>query len=167
MGLRRRDEAETEREQSERERLADELAEIRAEIKALRKERDSEGEAIKLRRDIETLKVEKARLIEDNDRKIRETEHKTGLLKTKQEHEVANARREAVLEVREENLAADKARFEDEMKFQREHMQREVDRFDGIAKALMERLPVIEVGLDGTLSAPKARTTAAARKGEG
>jgi hypothetical protein len=156
------------REETERERLADELAKLRAEVRALRTERDDAKEASKLRRDIEDLKIGKARMEEDNARKIREVEHKTGLLRTRQEHEVASARRETELEVREQNLAADKQRFEAEMAFQREHMQREVDRFDGIAKALMERLPVIEVGLGGALSpAPKARTATGRRASGG
>lgn len=132
-----------------RERLADELAGLKAEIKALRAEKDSTAQLSKLRADVETLKLEKDRLTEENARKIRETEHKVGLLKTKQDHEVANARRETELEVREGNLAAKEAQFKSEMAFQREHMQREVDRFDGIAKALMERLPTIEVELTG------------------
>jgi len=144
-----------------RERLADELADLRAEVKALRTERKEAEEAVALRRDVERLKLEKDRLTEDNARKIRETEHKVGLLKKQQDHEVANARRETTLEVREQNLAADKQRFADEMTFQREHMQREVDRFDGIAKALMERLPVIEVSLDGSVpTTPRSRSTA-------
>lgn len=150
----------TEKEDGERARLADEMAGIKAEIKALRTERESTTQVVKLRQDVETLKLEKSRLTEDNDRKIRETEHKVGLLKTKQDHEVANARRETELEVREKNLAADEKRFRDEMKFQREHMQREVDRFDGIAKALMERLPTIEVNLDGGVTtSAKARSS--------
>jgi chromosome segregation ATPase len=142
----------------ERERLADELAGLRAEIKALRAERDDTEQLTELRRSVEELKLEKARLVEDNARKIRETEHKVGLLKTKQDHEVANARRETELKVREGNLAAEKKRFEDEMTFQREHMQREVDRFDGIAKALMERLPVIEVELSGPARTASRKT---------
>jgi hypothetical protein len=133
----------------ERTRLADELAGLRAEIKALREERDDTERLTKLRADVERLKLEKDRLSEDNARRIRETEHKVGLLKTQQDHDVDHARRMAKLEVREENLSADRKRFEGEMKFQREHMQREVDRFDGIAKALMERLPTIEVELSG------------------
>lgn len=154
------------REDSERQRLADELAGLRAEVKALRTERDSTREVTDLKRKIEQLKLEKDRLEEDNARKIRETEHKTGLLRTKQEHDVEHARRMAQLEVREQNLDADRKRFEAEMAFQREHMQREVDRFDGIAKALMERLPTIDVSLEGGVtSAPKARSSPA-RKSE-
>jgi hypothetical protein len=143
-------------------RLAEELAGLRAEVKALRKERDSTAELLTLREDVERLKLEKARLVEDNDRKIRETEHKTGLLKIKQDHDVEHARRMAQVEVREQNLDADRKRFQAEMDFQRKHMQREVDRFDGIAKALMERLPTIEVNLDG-----KASTGKKGRPGDG
>lgn len=142
-----------------RDRLADELAGLKAEVKALRAERDSTQQLVTLREDVERLKLEKARLVEDNDRKIRETEHKTGLLRTQQEQDVKHAARMARLEVRESNLEADRERFQAEMDFQRKHMQREVDRFDGIAKALMERLPTIEVGLSGV-----ARTS---RKGNG
>ena len=143
------------REQTERERLADELAGLSADIKALSTEHDRTAELAELKQKIEALKVEKARLTEDNDRKIRETEHKVGLLKTKQDHDVEHARRMAQLEVRESNLKADRERFGAEMTFQREHMQREVDRFDGIAKALMERLPTIEVDLSGHASTGK------------
>jgi len=103
----------------------------------------------KLLDQIERLKREQARLVEENDRKIRETEHKTGLLRAKQEQDVAHARRQAVLEVREENLAADKTRFKEEMDFQRRHLQGEVDRIDGVLRAILERLPVIDVELTG------------------
>jgi len=134
---------------TERERLANELAGLKAEVRALRTERDRTADVNALEDKIEALKREKARLTEENDRKIRETEHKTGLLRKQQEHDTEHARRMANLEVREQNLDADRERFAAEMTFQREHMQREVDRFDGIAKALMERLPTIEVDLSG------------------
>ena len=142
-----------------RERLADELAGLKAEIKALRGERDATSQVTALRRDVEKLKMEKDRLTEDNDRKIRETEHKVGLLKTRQDHDVAHATRMAKLEVREENLAADRERFKAEMDFQREHLQREVTRVEDILAKVLERLPSIEVELSG-----QARTGTTARK---
>ena len=132
---------------TEHDRLADELAGLKAEIKALRTERDKTSMLTGMERQIETLKIEKARLTEDNDRKIRETEHKVGLLKTKQDHDVENARRETKLQVREENLAADKERFKAEMDFQREHLQREVDRIEGILGKVLERLPNVDAAL--------------------
>jgi molecular chaperone GrpE (heat shock protein) len=156
---------------AELEHLAEELAKLRGEIRGLREERDSVKEATDLRRKIVQLQIDKDKLTEDNAREIREVTHKTGLLKTKQEHEVEHATRLAKLEVRESNLTAERERFEAEMAFQREHMQREVDRFDGIAKALMERLPVIDVNLEGAVTAPvKAPArgrSSSARKSEG
>ena len=133
----------------ERQHLADELSGLKAEIKALRTERDKTAQLTQLKRDVEDLKLEKARLVEDNDRKIRETEHKVGLLKIKQDHDVGNARRETKLEVREENLAADKQRFADEMTFQRKHLQGEVNRIESILSKILDRLPTIEVELTG------------------
>jgi hypothetical protein len=143
------------RQDTERDRLAEELAGLRADIRELRAEKDSTQQLTKLHRDVETLKLEKGRLEEDNARRIRETEHKVGLLKTKQDHDVANAKRETKVEVREENLAADKQRFEDEMKFQRDHLQREVGRIEDILGKILERLPVIDVSLNGAAGSRK------------
>jgi chromosome segregation ATPase len=150
----------------ERDKLAAELAGLRADVKALKSERDETAERNRLRDQIAELKREKAALTEENDRKIRETEHKVGLLKTRQEHEVANARRETELKVREENLKADKQRFADEMKFQREHLQREVDRIEGILGKVLERLPDISAAFKGSLNGPGPQRPARAGKAE-
>lgn len=130
-----------------RDRLADEIADMKAEIKALRTERDNTAQVRRLEQDVEKLKLEKARLTEDNDRRIRETEHKVGLLKTKQDHDVEHATRLAKLQIREENLSADRERFQAEMEFQREHLQREVDRVESILGKVLERLPNIDAAL--------------------
>jgi hypothetical protein len=140
---------------SERTRLADELAQLKAQVKALRAERDNTRGVTELTQELERLKIEKDRLVETNDRKIRETEHRVGLLKKQQDQDVANAKRETKLEVREENLTADKDRFKAEMAFQREHLQREVDRIEGILTKVLERLPNIDATLTGNLTAAK------------
>lgn len=132
---------------TERTRLADELSELKSEVRALRAERDRTQELVGLKQDISKLQIEKDKLVEDNNRKIRETEHKVGLLKTKQDQDVEHATRQAKLEVREENLTADKTRFEEEMKFQREHLQREVDRVESILEKVLERLPNLQATL--------------------
>lgn len=148
-------------EQGEIARLREEIAGLRAEIKALRTEKDRTAEVNRLSDEIEELKRQKARLTEDNDRKIRETEHKTGLLKVKQEHDVEHARRMAVLEVREENLAADRERFAAEMSFQREHFDKRADDQDKLLQAILERLPAIDVALTGSAT-PKPGSRRAA-----
>src|SRR5208282_353405 len=73
---------------AERDKLAEELAGLRGDVKALKSERDETAERNRLRDQIAELKREKATLTEEGARKIRETEHKTGLLRTKQEHDV-------------------------------------------------------------------------------
>ncbi len=153
---------------AERDKLATELAGLRADVKALKSERDETAERNKLRDQIADLKREKAQLTEDNDRKIRETEHKTGLMRTRTDQDIANAKRETELKVREENLKADKQRFAGEMEFQRKHLQGEVDRIDGILRAILERLPSIDVALTGDV-APRRSSPArskAAKDGE-
>ena len=149
----------------ERDNLAAELAGLRADVKALKSERDETAERNRLRDQIEQLKREKATLAEESARKIRETEHKTGLLKQKTDQDIANAKRETELKVREENLKADKQRFAGEMEFQRKHLQGEVDRIDGVLKAILERLPVIDVALSGGVAprSSSARSKAAAK----
>jgi chromosome segregation ATPase len=144
---------------AERDKLAEELSGLRADVKALKSERDETAERNRLRDQIEQLKREKATLTEEGTRKIRETEHKTGLLREKTDQDIANAKRETELKVREENLKADKQRFADEMEFQRKHLQGEVDRIDDVLKAILERLPVIDVSLSGA-AAPRSRSSA-------
>lgn len=151
--------------ESERARLADELAELKGQVKALRAERDETRGLNQLKAEIEELKLSKARLVEENDRKIRETEHKVGLLKLAQDHEVKNAKRETQLEVREHNLKADKDRFADEMEFQRKHLQGEVTRIESILTKVLDRLPNIEAtfSAETTVPARKAPAKATAR----
>lgn len=127
----------------QRDKIVTELAGLRAEVKALRTERDRTAEVNGLAEQIETLKRERDRLVEAQDRKLRETEHRVGLLRTQQEQDVEHKTREAVLKVREENLAADKNRFKAEMDFQREHLQREVSRVEEILKTVLDHLPSV------------------------
>lgn len=142
---------------SERTRLADELAQLKSQVRALRAERDETRGLNELKGEIEELKLSKARLVEDNDRKIRDTEHKVGLLKLQQDHEVKNAKRETQLEVREQNLTADKDRFAAEMEFQRKHLQGEVTRIEKILEKVLDRLPNIEATFSAeTTVAPRA-----------
>lgn len=147
----------TTQDDASRAKLADELAQLRAEIRALRTERDSTAQVTSLREQAERLKLERGRLIEENDRKIRETEHKVGLLKTQQEHDVANARRETMVQVREENLSADRDRFKGEMDFQRQHLEKEVERVASILGQVLERLPNLDATLELAAGARASR----------
>jgi hypothetical protein len=140
--------------ETKREAVIEELADLRTDVKALRKERtsmreemDLSEEVVKLRKDISTLTIEKSKATEEQERKVRETEHRVGLLKVQQTHEVENAKRETELQVREGNLSADKKRFEQEMEFQRKHLQGEVDRIESVLEKVLERLPNVDVAM--------------------
>jgi len=124
-----------------------ELAEVRGEVKALRAERDVTTERDRLKREVTDLQIAKDRITEDNLREQRETEHKVGLLIERQAEDLAAARRETELKLREENLTADKARFNDHMKFEREHTKREIDRVEAILGEVIKRLPDVTAAL--------------------
>lgn len=148
--------------------VLNQLCNVRAELAGLREERDNTREVNSLKREITDLTIRKDKLEEDNARELREAEHKAGLLLTASEQDVANAKRETTIEVREENLKADRARFDEHMRFRDEHFQREIARFQELAQGLMDRLPVIEVSLEGgastaarTPARPKAAAAAA------
>jgi hypothetical protein len=96
-----------------------------------------------LREEIETLTIEKERREEEFARREREVEHKVGLERKRQEFEVDAAKREAVVTVREENLKADKKRFEEAMKAQSERL----DDMKELLLEMMKRLPTANIDI--------------------
>lgn len=98
-----------------------------------------------LREQVETLEMEKARKDEEHARKVREVEHKVGLERKRQEFEVEAAKRDATLTVREENLASDRKRFEDQMSFHEKRFTQEVGYLKDLMTEVMKRLPEVTV----------------------
>lgn len=182
MGILSRTKAEPDEEISEVRsqyvKVLSQLSRVESQLAGLREERDNTREVNSLKRQITDLTIQKDKLEEDNARKLRKATqeaelqvqaatHEAGLLLKEREFDVESAKREAVLTVREGNLEAEQKRFKAEIAFQREHMQREVDRFDGIAKSLMERLPTINVELEGPAStAPRSPARRAPQKAD-
>lgn len=105
----------------------------------------SAGKITKLREELETLRIEKARKEEEFARKEREIEHKVGLERKRQEFEIEQARRETAVTVREENLSADRKRFEEQLEFHQQRFETEVKYLHEMAEKLMERLPSAEI----------------------
>jgi hypothetical protein len=89
---------------------------VREKIEAIGTLADLQREKLELKEELETLRIEKDRKEEEQERKIREVEHKVGLEKARTEFEVEAAKREAVLDVREENLTEAQERFESQMR---------------------------------------------------
>ena len=153
--------------------LAEEIAGLRAEIAKLTKMRDRTRELHDLEEEVEKRKREVAGLKEVHDRETRETQHKVGLLQKQQEEDgKIQARKnelalqEARLAVREDNLAAERERFEQNMTFQHEQMRGEVDRVTGLVGSLLERLPVIDVSLTEKASLGRTRRSSGKRGAE-
>lgn len=127
----------------EHERLEEELAKLRGEVKALRSERDDRESALGLKEQIEKLKIEKDRLNEDNARKLREVEHKVGLERKRQETEAELIKRETAVQVREENLQADRERFETQMTFMQNRFETEVTYLKDMMQEISKRIPTV------------------------
>ena len=68
-----------------------------------------------------------------------------GLENKRQKVEVEQARREAVLQVKEENLKAKQEQFDASMKFREDQFKSEMTRMQGFLEEITKRLPVVNV----------------------
>jgi predicted RNase H-like nuclease (RuvC/YqgF family) len=115
-----------------------EIGEIGDVLALKRKKSELEGQ-------IEKLKLEHANFKEDQARQVRETEHKVGLVKKQHEQEIEFAKREVALEVKEQTLDADRKRFEEQMKFEREQLEGQIGHLRDIIDPLLRALPSAEI----------------------
>jgi hypothetical protein len=104
-----------------------------------------QAEVITLKRQVSDLEIQKAQKQEEFSRGERELRHKVGLEKNRQEVELAQARREAVLDVREANLAADRKRFEEHVKFIEERFADQTAFLKDSFQNVLSRLPNVNV----------------------
>ena len=129
----------------------------------LRGERDVTKDKIKLDNEIATLtrqltdlEITFDREKEKWDREKREVEHMVGLQRQRGEFETESASREAKLDVREENLEADKARFDEHVKFIEARFEQQFTALNNLMEKLLERMPttrqLISVGDNGARS---------------
>lgn len=102
----------------------------------------------KVKRELSALQLDRDRKQEEYARREREVEHKVGLERKRQEFEVASAKREAVLAVREEALQADRSRFESQMAFHEKRFAEEVGYLKEIIGDLAKRLPSLKMTAD-------------------
>lgn len=128
----------------------DAVSKVNDELAGIRSLRDLSAKVKQTRDELETLKIEKARKDEEYARKEREIEHKVGLERERQKVELENAKREAAVSVREENLKADRKRFEDQMKFHEDRFTEEVKYLKDMLGQIIERLPTANLTGDIT-----------------
>ena len=128
--------------------IADITQRVEGHLQGIRTVADLADRVKSLREQVETLEIGRARKNEEFERRDREIEHKVGLERKRQEFELAAAKREAVLEVGEKNLEADRKRFESQMEFVEKRFTEQVDYLKGIIGQLSDRLPSMQINAD-------------------
>lgn len=106
-------------------------------------------DVVKLKAEIANLEIEKAKKQEEHAREERELRHMIGLEKKRQEVEMAQAKRETELSVREGNLKAERERFEANLKFNTDRFQSMEAYLKDMMKEILTRLPNVNVELAG------------------
>lgn len=132
--------------------IREQIADLKAERKSLSKINELSAERNALKSEITDLRIEKSKITEDHAREERELRHMVGLEKKRQEQELALGKQEAILQVREENLEADKERFEEQMDFMTKRMEKEVGYLKDIMGQILDRLPTVSVDKNITSS---------------
>ena len=132
--------------------LREEVSKLRRELRDARTERDEAraevkvaDELVKVKKDLVEARIQQDRLTETNDRERRDIEHKVGLEKRRQEQELVLAKREALVEVRENNLQADRDRFEEQMSFTTKRFEEEAHTQKELMLEILKRLPTVTV----------------------
>ena len=136
--------------------LLDRLEEVSKHLAETKGQRSAQLEALELTETVQDLKtqiadleIKQAGLVEKHARERRETEHMVGLQRKRGEFETESAKREAVLEVREQNLAAQQKQFEEQMAFRTEQFDGQITYLQGLMGQILKRLPTIGVELSG------------------
>lgn len=128
--------------------LMDQISELKTQVAELKGDKAGVSKAIKLETELSTLKrsltdkqIEFDREQEKWDREKREVEHMVGLQRKRGAFEIEAAGREATLTVREENLKADKERFEEHVKFIEERFDAQFKSMEKTMGQFLERMP--------------------------
>ena len=133
-----------------RDKLVDEIAGLRGDIKALKRERegireelDLADEVVSLKQKISDLKSDESRIHEQHAREKREVQHQVGLQRKRQDFEMESIKRDTELTVREENLDAERERFNRDMGFQRDELKNQISYLKDLMEKVFERLPSV------------------------
>ena len=78
-----------------------------------------------------------------------------GLHRKRVGQEIELAKREQTISLREENLIADRERFEEQMTFMQNRMEGELERLNGLTSEILERLPKVDWHVEQTLAATR------------
>ena len=98
-----------------------------------------------LKTQLTDLEIQKAQREETHAREDRELRHMIGLEKKRQEVELAAAKRDVELTIRESHLKAEQARFEDHLKFNTARFEKMEEYLKGMLSDILARLPNVSV----------------------
>ncbi len=131
------------------------LTNVEAELASIKSMSDLSAKVKELREEMESLQAATARKQEEFDRRERDVEHKIGLERKRQEldqqrqaMELSASKREAIVALREENLAADRKRFAEQMEFHDQRFTSEVSYLKDMLGDIVKRLPSAEIYAD-------------------
>lgn len=127
------------------EELSKRVAELRGEKAALEDDAGVRSRIEDLERQRVEAEIELDRVKEQHTREKREIDHKIGLHRQRVEQEIELAKREQTISIREENLKADRDRFEEQMTFVRTRMEDEMKSLRSLTSEILERLPTVKV----------------------
>ncbi len=128
--------------------VEDAMAQVENHLTGIRNVADLSAKVKELNEQILSLKSEKASIEAKHKRDEEEIEHKLGLHKKQVEQDIALAKREATVALREENLKADRDRFEKQMEFVEKRFGEQVTYLKDIVKGLTDRLPSMAMTAD-------------------
>lgn len=137
--------------------LKADIERLRLEKRVVSEEKALSEEVVRLKKEVVQLGIDKARVQEDQAKRERELTHMVGLEKKRQEQELALNTREITVKVREENLTADKARFEAQMDFHDKRFTEETRYLKDLMGQILSRLPTITVDRAITADPKKAK----------
>jgi len=121
------------------------VTELKGEREGTREELRVTRDYVSLKKQLTDLEIQYDREQEKHEREKRDIEHMVGLEKKRQEFELESARRDVTLSLREENLAAERQRFEEHTEFIVNRFEKEAGRREELMKELLARLPTVRV----------------------
>lgn len=99
------------------------------------------AEVLTLKRQIASLEIDKSKIQEEHARQERELRHMIGLEKKRQEVELVQAKKDTELTLREGNLIAERARFEEQLKFNTSRFETMEKYLKDMMADILKRLP--------------------------
>jgi hypothetical protein len=129
-------------------RLEDKIERLRAQRDTAAQELTLQGQVNKLKSQIVELEIQRDKKQEDFDRRERELKHMIGLEQQRQKVETEQAKQGAVLEVKQQALTEQQARFTSQMEFQKKQFDKQVDSLENLMGQILQRLPVITMQVE-------------------